>query len=275
MAIVNSLAIGKSVKSAGNLTYKTVRGRTIASQRITQNKSNTILQQSQRSKFGATATSIKLIQQYVDACYEKSKYGSARNEFFKTNKNFNFGGLFGELAEGIVTLSDAMLAALTASPLPQISIISKGTLAGFLNIAYKSVHNYKYNTQSYGSLKVIYDAATDDYNEAIYNFSFSSPVKFSDLKLLAFGFSDNGLISGVGTIENNNDARFDFGTSAFATAASLSKPYYSDETSGLVSSVDITINMSQMEKCPIAFIVPSVGGKVPSITGIFAKTSEV
>lgn len=86
MAVINSLAIGKSVKSAGNLTYKTVRGRCIASQRITQNKSNTNSQQIARNNFRQASKVITILQAWIDLAFEKSKYGSARNEFLKLNK---------------------------------------------------------------------------------------------------------------------------------------------------------------------------------------------
>lgn len=111
MAIINSLAIGKSVKSAGNLTYKTVRGRTIASQRITTNKSNTMAQSIQRSRFGLAAQSAQLIQTYINSCYEKSKYGSARNAFMHMNKNYRAFGLLPEVQEGVIPFADVFIPA--------------------------------------------------------------------------------------------------------------------------------------------------------------------
>lgn len=111
MAIVNSLAIGKSVKSAGNLTYKTVRGRTIASQRITSNKSNTLLQSSQRAHFSMCAKAATLIQTFINSCYEKSKYGSARNNFMSINKSYDGFGVVAEVQEGAIPLADIFVAA--------------------------------------------------------------------------------------------------------------------------------------------------------------------
>lgn len=109
MAIINSLAIGKSVKSAGNLTYKTVRGRTIASQRIISNKSNTPAQGAQRNRFGSTAQCMQLFLPYVNGFFEKTRYGSSRNQFVKVNKFVNLNGLLGEVKEGIVPMSEAFL----------------------------------------------------------------------------------------------------------------------------------------------------------------------
>lgn len=275
MAIINSLAIGKSVKSAGNLTYKTVRGRTIASQRITQNKSNTPFQQNQRQLFAKVSESMKLLQQYIDVCYEKSKYGSSRNAFFSVNKRFTLGNLVGEIVEGIVPLSDGMLSALTEEPIRQLSILSSGSLAGFLSIKYKEVANYKYGENTYGSLRVIEDLNSGDYNEAAYTFSFSNPVRYSDVKLYAFGFADSGLLTGVGVIEEKGEPHFSFGSSPLGTPCSLSSVKYSEIGSELITSVDVSFNFTSLDNCPIAIVVPSVGGKVPTIAGVFAKTSDV
>lgn len=271
MAIVNSLAIGKSVKSAGNLTYKTIRGRTIASQRITSNKSNTAAQAGQRSSFGNASKAIKLVQQYVDACYEKSKYGSSRNAFFKSNPKFSLGGHVGDIIEGASTLSAGMLGALSGIASKEINSLSQGSLAGFLAIRYLTVPSYQYGTYSY-SLKVINAPDSDTYANASYKFTFASPVKRSDLKLLAFGFSDGGLLTGVGTLETDLADSFDFGSSVFAQATGNCSANYDNE-SGLVLSVDVAVNLAEIENCPIAIIVPSVNGKVPTINGVFAITS--
>lgn len=275
MAIINSLAIGKSVKSAGNLTYKTVRGRTIASQRIFSNKSNTALQQNQRQLFANVSASMRLLQQYIDVCYEKSKYGSSRNAFFKTNKGFTFGGLVGEISEGLVALSDGMLSALTNEPIKQLSALSVGSLAGFLSIRYKDVANYKYGENTYGSLRVIEDLITGDYNEALYTFTFAKPVRYTDLKIYAFGFGDSGLLSGVGTIREAGSIIFNFGASPLDQALSLCKPYFAEDSNEYVDKVDVSFDFSNLANCPCAIAVPSVSGKVPTISGVFAKTSAV
>ena len=87
MAIVRSLAIGKAVNSAGNITYQTVKGRTIAREKpVHVANPNTPAQQAQRSKmsnivaawrewFFVTAKYFTVIQ----------GYGSAYNEFVKRN----------------------------------------------------------------------------------------------------------------------------------------------------------------------------------------------
>jgi len=273
MAIINSLAIGKSVKSAGNLTYKTVRGRTIASQRITQNKSNTPFQQNQRQRFANVSESMKLLQQYIDACYEKSKYGSSRNAFFSTNKRFTLGNLVGEVMEGIIPLSDAMLSALTEEPVKQLSLLSLGSLAGFLTIRYKDVADYKYGENTYGSLRVIAGSDGTNYQPGEYDFLFSSQVKRDSLKLHFFGFSDNGLVISTGRIDAPDLGHIAFDNSSVTAAVASTRAWLMEDNNELVESVHVEVDMSKLTNCPIAIVVPSVGGKVPSITGVFASQS--
>lgn len=275
MAIINSLAIGKSVKSAGNLTYKTIRGRTIASQRITQNKSNTPSQQNQRQHFANVSESMKLLQRYIDVCYEKSKYGSSRNAFFSTNKRFTLGGLVGEIAEGIIPLSDGMLSALTETTGKQLSLVSCGSLAGFLTIKYKDVADYKYGENTYGSLRVIADEDGTGYSPGLYDFQFSSPVSRSDLRLSFFGFSDNGLIVSTGRLTEDGAGSFLFDNGLPATVANSSRANPLDNNDQLIESVHVEIDLSSYDGCPIAIVVPTVGGKVPTLAGVFAKTSAV
>lgn len=87
MAIINSTAIGKGTKTAGQLTYRNVRGRVIASQRITSNKSNTPAQATQRLSFKEISQALSKISFLINRTFEKSKYGSSRNNFYKINKD--------------------------------------------------------------------------------------------------------------------------------------------------------------------------------------------
>lgn len=86
MAIISSTAIGNGKKSAGVLTYRRQRGRTIASQRILTNSSKTEKQVAQRTAFALASKAIAIAAPIVDVTFAKSKYGSARNNFFKINK---------------------------------------------------------------------------------------------------------------------------------------------------------------------------------------------
>lgn len=87
MAIINSAGVGKAAKSQGNLTYKYVRGRTIASSRIIENKSNTPRQVIARQEFAAMSGFVVRQASYIDAAFDKSKYGSSRNSFMTLNKS--------------------------------------------------------------------------------------------------------------------------------------------------------------------------------------------
>lgn len=99
MAIVNSLGIGRSRKSAGNLTYRTVRGRCIASQRRekTGNPSGNI--SVAQATFSIISTFIRTHASDIDVSFNKSLYGSARNNFYKKNKS--------ALAAAVTTLASA------------------------------------------------------------------------------------------------------------------------------------------------------------------------
>lgn len=277
MAIVNSLAIGKSVKSAGNLTYKTVRGRTIASQRIISNKSNTPSQSDQRYHFTKVSQSMALLQRYIDVCYEKSKYGSSRNAFFSRNKNFTLGGLIGEVLEGLEPLSRAMLSALSEKPVPQLSLITNGSLAGFISINYSVVNNYKYGEDIFDSLSVITDDAGTGYSTGMYNFVFSSLVRREALKIHFFGFSDKGLVVSTGIVDASDMGHISFDNPdlRLALAGTQATLAMSSSNQALVESVHIEVDMSKVQNCPIAIVVPSVSGKVPTIEGVFAKQSAV
>lgn len=159
MAIVKSLAIGKSVKSAGNLTYKTVRGRTIASQRITSNSSNTIKQSIQRTHFKLSAQTASLLQLYINNCYEKSKYGSSRNSFMSINKLFDGFGVVSEVKEGAIPLADIFIPAFdpgsSGSPLIKYSTYGSSSLIVQENIVFRDFTDSTDTTTSYKQIEEV------------------------------------------------------------------------------------------------------------------------
>lgn len=266
MAIVNSLAIGKSRKSAGNLTYKTVRGRTIASQRITENKSNTIAQGIQRNRFSQASQAMTLIAPYIEACYEKSRYGSSRNAFMKENKKFNLGGLVPEIKEGVVTLADGMLLSLERSDdTPQaIQLISKGTLPAVLNMPTAVRASYAYGGQTYENITEYTDATNG------YSVSLASPIPLSGIKIMAFGFSSSGMATAVGTLTDTTVHLFSFeGDSRLTAAMASSYAYYDD--SGLVTKVDVVADCGTLPSPNFGFIiaVPVVNGKTVTTRAVF------
>lgn len=87
MAIVKSLAIGKARKSAGNLTYQTVKGRTIAREKpLHVANPNTPAQQAQRNRIrnlvDAWRTWFSICAPYFTYI---QGFGSAYNEFIRRN----------------------------------------------------------------------------------------------------------------------------------------------------------------------------------------------
>lgn len=89
MAIINSMGVGRSRKSMGNVTYRTVRGRTIGSQKrsgdVVTRVPNAVQEQS-RALFRAISMYISLHRADVNASFDKTKYGSQGNYFMKWNK---------------------------------------------------------------------------------------------------------------------------------------------------------------------------------------------
>ncbi|MCS2893354.1 hypothetical protein NXY11_07400 [Parabacteroides faecis] len=85
MGIYKTSSIGVRRKSVGEITYKSVRGRVIASAKITENASKTSAQTEQRSAFGIMGQSAKVMASWIDLAFSKTKYGSQRNQFVKQN----------------------------------------------------------------------------------------------------------------------------------------------------------------------------------------------
>lgn len=262
MAIINSLAIGKSYKSAGNLTYKTVRGRTIASQKITTNKSNTVRQASQRSSFAVLSRCMKLLQAYIDVAYEKSKYGSSRNHFARVNSKFNLGGVYPEITEGAVSLADGFMTSLMVAPDKSVALnyVADGTLSCIVNEqlqTYTSV--YFDDTISKTPFENVRAAAEGSSIEYI----FPSGVKYSDVELIGVGIFANNIqvlttsISADGVVASLTGDFGDFVTGSFSVVV--------DETSGLVTK--ITASTSTLwgggDGFAGSILFPRVGGKVP------------
>ncbi len=88
MAIIKSMGIGSGSKSLGNVTYRKVRGRTIASERITANNSKTRKQVNHRNGFKEAARLGKSLGAVINECFEKTKLGSRRNNFIQSNNEY-------------------------------------------------------------------------------------------------------------------------------------------------------------------------------------------
>ena len=87
MAIVNSLGVGRGKKSAGNLTYRTVRGRCIASQKQQKRGPVKGAYSIAQATFSLVSTFMRAHSADIDVSFDKTAYGSARNNFYKTNKS--------------------------------------------------------------------------------------------------------------------------------------------------------------------------------------------
>lgn len=87
MAIINSVVIGRGRKSVGEISLRNDRGRTIASRRIFENKSNSAAQSNQRSNFAVITKALySLPNFFVDAIAVRSRFGTQRNNYYKSNK---------------------------------------------------------------------------------------------------------------------------------------------------------------------------------------------
>lgn len=270
MAIVNSLAIGKSRKSAGNLTYKTVRGRTIASQRITENKSNTIAQGVQRNRFAMASQAISMCQLYVNYAYEKSKYGSARNEFMKTNPGFNLGGVVPEIKGGDLTIAYGFLSSIqkTASEPRIIDYVSKGSLAAIVSGTSKNVPSFKFDGHTFENIN-----AWDSLDGDGMIVTFPNPVKLSDVQIAVIGFGARSVETAIGTIDIAGSFTLD-GNSGLKGAAATSRAFLSDDGQ-FVKSIHFEISLGGTDDgfgCAVA--IPIVGGKTVTTTAVWLGTAD-
>lgn len=192
MAIVHSLAIGKSVKSAGNLTYKTVRGRTIASQRITTNNSKTALQVFQRGSFSESIKSMQLVLPWINNFFEKSKYGSPRNNFLKLCKSYSLGGERNLIISGSTPLLEGFMKGIGVSvdgtPLAKTSPYTSYGSAPVIVSGQRSVLEYASND-------VIADVY--EYKDGV-TFGLTSSYDENKVEILIGGFNRNGKNSFVG-----------------------------------------------------------------------------
>lgn len=261
MAIINSLAIGKSVKSAGNLTYKTMRGRTIASQRITTNKSNTLPQSIQRSRFGRAAQAAQLIQVFIDSCYEKSKYGSARNSFMHLNKNYTAFGLIQEVREGVIPVVDVFVPAFASTPEEGDSYIRYSAYGTSPIIVRETVISSSFTDG---------DSNVSHYNEAkSVDYSFITPTPREKANIVLCGLigdSTDGLANAVLTTRNFTLADVDITTMAEMGF----QVDVSEDDNGNVLSFRVSPGTPTQtaEYEAYAVIFPIVNGKIPKLRGL-------
>lgn len=85
MAIINSVFIGRAKKSAGNATFRTVRGRTIASQKVAKKGTQNGMHSSNQFALACISRFASLYAGDINVSFDPTTYGSSRNAFFKLN----------------------------------------------------------------------------------------------------------------------------------------------------------------------------------------------
>lgn len=111
MAIISSIAIGKSRKSAGNITYQHYYGKEVAKQKIEPrgNKNVTEAQLERQTKQANVSELISIISPFVTLSVSRDKGKSATATFIKHNKDMlytAFSGYKGSLSSYTGCLSN-------------------------------------------------------------------------------------------------------------------------------------------------------------------------
>lgn len=86
MAIIRSMGVGSAKKSMGNVTYRTVRGRTLGSQKVAPRPLTRAQDVSlQQFVFGLVTRFMAVHAADIMVSFNQTKYGSERNFFAKVN----------------------------------------------------------------------------------------------------------------------------------------------------------------------------------------------
>lgn len=154
MAIINSMGVGKARKSMGNVTYRTVRGRTVGSQKRAATGSTPAtrgggaVMSRQQALFGMVSMFMQTHASDIGVSFNKSKYGSQRNYFFAVNRKALFAALsslaMSAMASGYPLLSEvesAITAYATANPTAIYRVKLSGFDPVFLTGAWSSDDN--------------------------------------------------------------------------------------------------------------------------------------
>lgn len=91
MAIINSIVVGRSRRSVGNVTLRVSKGRTIASEKVTKNSSKTYKQVYQRMKMKWATLFADVMRPIVDHSFvTRKKFESSYNAFISNAINAAF-----------------------------------------------------------------------------------------------------------------------------------------------------------------------------------------
>ena|SRR5690554_5260903 len=189
MAIISSLAIGKAKKSAGNLRYQTVKGRTIVAQKpVHVANPNTKKQQAVRGRMSNVVKLYRALNGIVSKSIKvKNKYASIYNTFCSENiKNMP-----NEVKETVFDLVQALDKPIIYSngtiPAPTVSAPSGGYIVNFEQaLPYLDVGDYAIKTY----------------------FSEISETFVTEEKVLSQSDLENGDVSIGAHIEDSKDAAF-------------------------------------------------------------------
>lgn len=99
MGIVRSMGVGKTRGSVGNMTYRIVRGRTISSEKVAERPTTRGIGSGsvQNALFGMVAMYADAHATDIQVSFNKTQYGSQRNNFMKLN--------FGALRSALLSLA--------------------------------------------------------------------------------------------------------------------------------------------------------------------------
>ena len=164
MAIISSMGVGKARKSMGNVTYRTVRGRTIGSQkRATTGSTATTrgdgaVMSRQQALFGMVSMFMQAHASDIDVSFNKSKYGSQRNYFFRTNRKSLFAALSSlattAMNQGYPSLTDVE-SAVAAYATENTTAIYRVKLSGFEPVYLAGAWSSDDNPVSGGGTQVV------------------------------------------------------------------------------------------------------------------------
>lgn len=164
MAVISSMGVGKARKSMGNVTYRTVRGRTIGSQKraatgsTATTRGDGAVMSRQQALFGMVSMYMQAHASDIDVSFNKSRFGSQRNYFFRTNRKALFAALASlatvAMNSGYPSLADVE-AAITTYATENPTAIYRVKLSGFEPVYLSGAWSSDDNPVSGGGTQVI------------------------------------------------------------------------------------------------------------------------
>lgn len=162
MAIINSMGVGRARGSAGNMTYRTVRGRTIGSQKITSATTRvpTGAQTERQKVFGHISTFMAAHASSIDHSFDRTKYGSERNYFMKVNYSALYAALSAVPADATLAAIESAIASYAEdNPTAIYRVKKSGTPTVYLDGAWDDAANPVSGVVTLGGSKLVAGAA--------------------------------------------------------------------------------------------------------------------